>query len=544
MFVLLLLLSLLLSSSSPPVARATVAASGNEDFSALASPSSFRGTFDGRGAVVFGDVSDSRCTVERLNEHTFRADDGLHYLLMQLAQRTFFRIFKVDLSKSCRFWGGDAAVCSQPDCSVFTCDEEQVPPCWRRPDPPASSESSANELLGNLDRSSGASSSLSFLPYPLEDREAWTAQDDDATSEYVDLQVNPERYTGYQGRAIWDAVYGENCFKRMGCGGGGGGDDDGEDGVPGVGDDGASGVGVFGSDSQAVVGVGACKEERVFYRIVSGLHASINIHISKQYLLPGGSWGANLAMYRERLHKHPERLRNLYFTYALVLRATSKAAPHLLHEIDYATGNATEDECTQGLVARLFESPLLKPSSPACEQTFDERDGVCPTRLNQFRAHFRNISTVMDCVGCEKCRLWGKLHFLGVGTALKILFSEAAAAAEEAGHDAATVPRLALKRNEVVALINVLKNLSHSMRAMHELEWALFEMHTRRHRWTRRGVAAVIALAVLGKSAHRVRAFRARIPPKRNDAVVGIDGETSRAAEAEKEKESESRKAL
>lgn len=29
----------------------------------------------------------------------------------------------------------------------------------------------------------------------------------------------------------------------------------------------------------------------------------------------------------------------------------------------------------------------------------------------------------MDCVGCEKCRLWGKLQILGLGTALKILFS-------------------------------------------------------------------------------------------------------------------------
>ena len=29
----------------------------------------------------------------------------------------------------------------------------------------------------------------------------------------------------------------------------------------------------------------------------------------------------------------------------------------------------------------------------------------------------------MDCVGCEKCRLWGKVQVTGLGTALKILFS-------------------------------------------------------------------------------------------------------------------------
>lgn len=34
-----------------------------------------------------------------------------------------------------------------------------------------------------------------------------------------------------------------------------------------------------------------------------------------------------------------------------------------------------------------------------------------------------HCSAMMDCVGCEKCRLWGKLQVLGLGTAMKILFS-------------------------------------------------------------------------------------------------------------------------
>lgn len=28
----------------------------------------------------------------------------------------------------------------------------------------------------------------------------------------------------------------------------------------------------------------------------------------------------------------------------------------------------------------------------------------------EFRQHFRNISVIMDCVGCDKCKLWGKLQ--------------------------------------------------------------------------------------------------------------------------------------
>ena len=46
-----------------------------------------------------------------------------------------------------------------------------------------------------------------------------------------------------------------------------------------------------------------------------------------------------------------------------------------------------------------------------------------------FVAHFRNVSLILDCVSCEKCKLWGKLQILGIGTALKVLMSEAAGAA-------------------------------------------------------------------------------------------------------------------
>jgi len=43
--------------------------------------------------------------------------------------------------------------------------------------------------------------------------------------------------------------------------------------------------------------------------------------------------------------------------------------------------------------------------------------------MYKFKKSFRNISRIMDCVGCEKCRLWGKLQITGIATALKIIFS-------------------------------------------------------------------------------------------------------------------------
>jgi hypothetical protein len=32
----------------------------------------------------------------------------------------------------------------------------------------------------------------------------------------------------------------------------------------------------------------------------------------------------------------------------------------------------------------------------------------------EFKEKFRNISKIMDCVGCDKCRLWGKLQVSGL----------------------------------------------------------------------------------------------------------------------------------
>lgn len=53
----------------------------------------------------------------------------------------------------------------------------------------------------------------------------------------------------------------------------------------------------------------------------------------------------------------------------------------------------------------------------ACPVPFDEgrmwksEDGEA--LKTQLQLHFRNMTKAMDCVGCEKCKLWGKLQLLG-----------------------------------------------------------------------------------------------------------------------------------
>lgn len=68
---------------------------------------------------------------------------------------------------------------------------------------------------------------------------------------------------GEHAHRIWSAIYNQSCFT---------------DGV-------------------------SCSEERVFYRLISGMHASISCHLSSDYLLDEqkGLWGPNMTEFKQRL---------------------------------------------------------------------------------------------------------------------------------------------------------------------------------------------------------------------------------------------------
>jgi hypothetical protein len=70
----------------------------------------------------------------------------------------------------------------------------------------------------------------------------------------------------------------------------------------------------------------------------------------------------------------------------------------------------------------------------------------------------------MDCVGCDKCRLWGKLQTAGYGAALKVLFEFDENKNGENPH---------LRRTELGALVNTLDRISHSLTAITKFRTAL-----------------------------------------------------------------------
>ncbi len=323
----------------------------------------------------------------------------------------YFRFFKANLWKECPFWPEDGQ-CAMRACSLSECTENDLPRLLRE-----------DSLEGRI--------VVKDLPleWSEEDDHArhWTAmEDDDAKTaqgdlKYYELGSNPERFTGYAGESahrIWSSIYEENCFTR--------------------------------EDSDT------CTEKRIFYRLVSGLHASISTHLSWKYLLPDGTWGPNLAEYERRVGSHLDRIENLMTLYSLLVRAVAKAGPQLVG-FPIRTGNDTNDALA---VKELQSIVSLTGVSSTCPETFDERAMFkgenASSLMEQARSRFFNISRILDCVGCEKCRLWGKIQILGLGTALKVLFSP---------EDQPSVP---LTRSEIVALINFFAKVSYSVKILGE----------------------------------------------------------------------------
>jgi hypothetical protein len=183
------------------------------------------------------------------------------------------------------------------------------------------------------------------------------------------------------------------------------------------------------------------------------MHSSINIHLSAIYRLSADSasepvFGPNLNEFVRRFDaattngQGPSWLKNLYFAYLLVLRAITKMEKYWTTHHFY-TGNDTDDAAVNDKVMQIVEA------SKGCSSSlFDETmmfTGNTSQQLKRtFRSHFKNITRIMDCVGCSKCKLWGKLQVHGIGTALKILFS------------GKKIDSVTLTRREVVALFNVL----------------------------------------------------------------------------------------
>ncbi|PWA29207.1 hypothetical protein CCH79_00006309, partial [Gambusia affinis] len=217
---------------------------------------------------------------------------------------------------------------------------------------------------------------------------------------------------------------------------------------------------------------GQCVEKRAFYRLISGLHASINVHLSARYLLDDNwfqrKWGHNVSEFRQRFDSEltagegPKRLRNLYFLYLIELRALAKVLPFFSQpSFRLYTGRPKEDQKHKELLLEILNLARSFPLHFDETSLFAGDEKEAAQLKEDIRLAFLNISRIMDCVGCFKCRVWGKIQTQGLGTALKILFSERQIEALPQSREQR--PSFQLNRQEVVSLLNAFGRISTSI---------------------------------------------------------------------------------
>ena len=420
--------------------------------------------------LPIGNIDDVQCNIEDVE----RANDSqLNAIFRELLQTSFFRHFVVDLEHKCplSLWtGGDSSSSPTDEADdeeeeEFECsggedlglDEEAEPLCTVDTGGGDDAFGGASGMMGGgtTPFESSVLQSLSesgFSSTTQKDTFDWQTstdllveEDDSPCDEedpnlpdtfwndmcnniqvgdgkkLVDLALNPERNTGYNGTHIWKAIYEENCITT--------------------------------SDS--------CLEERVLYRLLSGLHASTTVSIAKHYYPPSKrknriNWEPNPQYFMDKFQRHPDHVRNLHFGYVVLLRAIRKATSYLT-DYDIQSGNTMDDEASKVLLKRLLDTAILQSCS-SIFSAFDEsvmfQDEDIGLQQN-FKGVFHNISSILDCVQCQQCKLHGKMSMMGYGTALKILF--------------VNPDHLTLDRNEVVALINTAGRLSESLIDVHDL---------------------------------------------------------------------------
>lgn len=412
--------------------------------------------------AVRGKVEDCLCEAEDADAE----NKSILPLLANLTRLAYFHYFKVALDDPCPLRDWPQPTCAVEQCSVDNDECPAAEPVCAADGSVVSDGFASNAALGNVELGGavpGRSEGLSTWEHP---DDAWSEAlaGDAGDSHYVDLLRNPEGYTGYgvldptdtTAQRLWALLSAQACFSGA-------------------------------ADASGEPAPDVCLEERVFQRLVSGLHASVSTHIA---LTAGNgtkrfTFGApNASWYVARVGRHPGRLENLYFTFLFVARAVARAGPSLSAEVARrGSGLPEDDEAAIALLARL--DAAVRGASPGAGlgAAFDERPlfaaqravvartALPPLTLPTYRDAFRNISLMLNCVGCHKCKLWGKLQFLGVGAAMKILLHDVEARSAPAVGGAPA--ELHITRNELVALVNVFHRLAISIDAvqrMRELE--------------------------------------------------------------------------
>ncbi|KAF0992664.1 hypothetical protein HZS_2155, partial [Henneguya salminicola] len=389
---------------------------------------------------MFGKIMSWNCCYTSLLEG-FNAQHAFP-LISDLVKMNYFRYYKVNLNRECEFWPEEKK-CVLKNCNVDSCTENNA-------EKDHETCSIGSDLpLHNVDTGLSPEEMKMIKELGSEDKSIDFIQIKDylEDSQYVDLVKNPERYTGYAGQGsakIWRSIFQENCL--------------------------TSKQKIINGNSSET-----CLEFQIISRILSGFRTSVGIHASSRFPLESNrfqtTWGINYESLEKRFA--PENtdsqgsrwIQDTFFAYSIVHRAILKSSPLWLL-LDIKTGSSLEDKKTKEMI-KEFMVILEKAPGTFREQVMFTDVKTTPELMESIRITFQNISQILDCVACDKCRLWGKVQIQGFATSLKILFTPSKGLIKQN-----LSPAVKLNRMEIVSLFNLFSRLSTSLDYLYQ--WRQF----------------------------------------------------------------------
>ena len=325
--------------------------------------------------------------------------------LQKLRQTLFFRIFKINLEPECSIFHQEM-ICRDTACQICECSNNEVPRVWKQP-------SGIDENIVTQMDDDPFNKLVEKYNF---DSKQWLLKEDidpkDGT--YINLLKNPEGYTGYKGAHIWKAIFKENCFSEK-----------------------------YSS---------LCVEDKIFSNIFTGWLAVTNFEIGCNFKNRNTKEKyVNITYVANKFLYQKDKIDNLFFLYSLILKAANKAVPFLI-DYDYSSGNSTEDKITSKIIKEIFRHELknFDEIEEAFKDSYVEfQNYIYSNMISELIIRFRNISSIIDCVTCSKCRMHAKLEVFGIATMLKIMFSKSTDDLKES-----------MSRNELVSFINLFAKLS------------------------------------------------------------------------------------
>ena len=359
--------------------------------------------------------------------------------LQKLKQTLFFKIFKINLEPECSVFHQEM-ICKDTACQICECSNTEVPRVWKQP-------SGIDEnVITTIDDPFNK-----WVEKFNVDSKQWLLKEDidPKDGSYVNLLKNPEGYTGYRGAHIWNAIFKENCY----------------------------------TESYSSL----CVEDKIFSNIFMGWLVNTNFQIGCNFRNRQTNESyVNVSYVTNKFLYHKDKIDYLFFLYSLMLKAVNKAVPFLLN-YDYSSGNKTEDKMTLKIIKEIFRYELLNMDliEDSFQDTYAYFDNfISSNRLSELIIRFRNISSIIDCVTCSKCRMHAKLEVFGIATMLKILF---APNNEEL--------KKSMSRNELVSFINLFAKLSKSVSNIEMINAGIIEAH---HNFKMKKFKCIIFVGIIG----------------------------------------------